>query len=141
MTLAQKNLRSLRIIHIAFLFAAVAYLAVPFLAPPSGSQPPPAAVVIGISVVGFSTWAAGIFIRTRMVQPAEDVLRNNPEDAAAVGRWRMGVILSLVFCESVVLFGLALRFVGASWNVCGVFYGVGIFFLLAWTPRLELPAA
>jgi F0F1-type ATP synthase membrane subunit c/vacuolar-type H+-ATPase subunit K len=139
MTLAERNLRSLRIIHIAFLFAAIAYLVVPFVATPKNQQPPPPAVVLGFAVLAFSMWAGAFLVRARLVQPASEVLRNNPEDAAAAGRWRMGVILSLVFCESVVLFGLALRFIGASWNVCGVFYGVGIFFLLAWIPRLELP--
>jgi hypothetical protein len=48
------------------------------------------------------------------------------------------VILSLVLSETTVLFGLALRFTGAPWNVCAVFYAAGIFLLLAWTPRLEL---
>ncbi len=139
MTLAQKNLQSLRIIHIAFLFAAVAYLAVPIMAPPHITEPPPAAFVIGISVVAFSTWAAGIFIRSRLVQPASEALRQNPEDAAAAGRWRTGVILSLIFSESIGLFGMTLRFMGGSWNLCGVFYAVGIFFLVLWTPRLELP--
>ena len=139
MTLAQKNLRSLRIIHIAFLFAAIAYLAVPILASPHIAEPPPVTFVIGISVVALSTLAAGVFIRSRLVQPAGEALRRDPEDAVAAGRWRTGVILSLVFCESVGLFGLALRFAGASWNVCEVFYGVGILFLVLWTPRLEFP--
>ncbi len=77
-------------------------------------------------------------MRSRLVQTASDVLRGNPDDRGAAARWRMGVILSLVFCETVVLLGLALRFMGESWNIRGAFYGVGIFFLLAWTPRLEL---
>ena len=139
MTLAERNFRSLRIIHIAFLFAAIAYLVVPFVAAPQSQQSPPAVMVISIGAMAFSTLAGAFFVRARLVQPANEMLRNNPEDASAAGRWRMGVILSLVFCESVVLFGLVLRFIGASWNVCGVFYGVGIFFLVAWTPRLEFP--
>jgi hypothetical protein len=49
------------------------------------------------------------------------------------------VILSLVFCESVILFGLALRVLGAGWNVAGVFYAVGIVLMLLWTPKLDLP--
>lgn len=98
-------------------------------------------MIVVFGVIALSTWMAGFFIRIRMVKPAEEALRSNPEDGAAAARWRMGVVLSLTFCETVLLFGFALKILGASWNVCGVFYGVGIFFLLLWAPRLELPPA
>lgn len=137
MTLAQRNLRSLQTVHAAFLFAAVAYLVVSYVAGPR-TQPQPLSFILGVGVVAISTCAGGIFIRSRFVQPASETLRSNPDDAAAVARWRTGTILSLVFSETVVLYGLALRFIGASWNICGIFYVVGIFLLLAWTPRLEL---
>lgn len=139
MTLAQRNLQSARLIHFALLFAAVAYTAIPFLIHPPTVQPPTTILILAFGVVSFSALAAGFFIRSRLVEPAREALRSNPEDAGAAGRWRTGVILSLVFAETVLLFGFALRILDASWNVCGVFYGVGIFFLLAWTPRLELP--
>jgi len=139
MTLAEKNLRSLRIIHFAYLFSAIACLAVPLIVQQISTQPPSFAMIIAFGVVGLSVWAGGIFFRARFVQPASESLRENPDDNAAAGRWRTGVIVSLSFCENLVLFGLVLRFSGASWNVCGVFYAVGIFFLLSWRPRLELP--
>ncbi len=43
-------------------------------------------------------------------------------------------------CNAVPLFGLLLKFLGASWNVAGPFFAVGILLMLVWTPRLELPS-
>jgi len=141
MTIAQKQLQSARLIHIAFVIAAVIYAGIPFLINPANPRPVAPVIVFAFGLVALSTWAAGFFIRSRMVMPAAEALRNHPEDASAAARWRSGVVLSLTLCESVLLFGFALKMIGASWNVCVIFYVVGFFFLLAWTPRLELPAA
>src|SRR5690242_2486967 len=128
-TTAQKSVKTVRIIHIAFLGAAIAYL---FLAlvysPPVGHSSPPRVVPLAMGIVSLSALGVAMFYRSRMVQPASEQLRNNPEDGIAIGRWRAGVILSLAFCESVVLLGLLLKLIGISWSVCGIFYAVGIFF-------------
>jgi len=141
MTLAQKTLQTGRLIHLALLFAAFAYLALPLLVGTPKTTVPPAPMIMAMGFVSVSTMGAAYFIRARLVQPASEKLAGNPEDAGAAGRWRTGVIISLALCESVALFGFLLRFMGGSWNICAVFYTVGIFFLLAWTPRLELPPA
>jgi hypothetical protein len=93
---------------------------------------------MAFAAISAGSIGAAFFIRMRLIQPAVVRLRENPEDGPAAGRWRAGVLFSLVLCETVVLFGLALRMMGVEWNVCGVFYAVGIFFLLAWTPKLGL---
>lgn len=141
MTIAQKNLQSARLVHIAFVFAAAIYVAIPFLIGPTHAQSATTPIILALGLVALSTGAAGLFLRGRMVKPAEEALRNNPEDGPAAARWRTGVVLSLTFAETVLLFGFALRMLGASWNICAIYYAVGIFFLLAWTPRLELPPA
>jgi nitrate/nitrite transporter NarK len=138
MTIAEKNLRSLRIIHIAFVFAAVAYAVVP-LPSRSGLHVHLTIMLFEYGTVALALGTASIFIRISVVQPAIAALRDNPEDGAAVGRWRAGILLSLVFSEALVLSGMMLRLVGASWNIYGVFYATGIFFLLVCKPRLELP--
>jgi hypothetical protein len=139
MTIAQKALQAVRIIHLACLGTAVAYLILPLVYAPASRQEFPPVFALALGILALSIMGAAVYFRTRTVQPASEVLRNNPEDQVAVSRWRGGVIFSLVFCESVVLLGVALRFIGVSWSVCGIFYAVGIFFLLAWRPRLELP--
>jgi hypothetical protein len=138
-TTAQKSLQAVRIIHIGFLGAAVAYLFLALAYFSAVRQASPAVVPLAMGIVSLSALGVAMFYRSRMVQPASEQLRNNPEDKIAIGRWRGGVIVSLVFCESVVLFGFLLKLIGNSWSVCGIFYAVGIFFMLAWWPRLELP--
>ncbi len=139
MTTAQKSLQAVRIIHLGFLGAAIAYLFLALAYAPTRSRQFPPVFALALGILSFSVLAIAIFFRSRMVHPVSEILRNDPEDKVAVSRWRSGVILSLVFCESVVLFGVALKFIGVSWNVCGMFYAAGISFMLAWWPRLELP--
>lgn len=139
MTLAEKNFRSLRIINVAFLLAALADLFVAFRVAPPVPQTPTNAFAIAIGLLAFSTLAGAFIAHTRLTQPASEALQNNPEDVAAAAQARRGTILSLVCCESVVLFGLVLKILGVPWNICGVFFAVGVFFMLAWRPRLELP--
>lgn len=48
------------------------------------------------------------------------------------------MILSFVFSETIILFGLALRILGVPWKLAGLFYAVGTLLLLACTPKLDL---
>jgi hypothetical protein len=136
---AQKNLRIARIAHIAFCFSAILYILVPLLVIRVPQGPAPREIVFALGVVAFASLGAALFFRARLVQPSSEKLVVSPDDAGAAKQWRAGVILSLVFCESVILFGLALRVLGAGWNVAGVFYAVGIVLMLLWTPKLDLP--
>lgn len=141
LSIAQKTLRIMRVIHGALLLAAVAYILLPLLGIHGAMNPPDSVIPMAFGVAALPPLGVALFYRRRLVQPASERLRANPDDAPAAARWRQGVLLSLVCCESVALLGLALSFIGTSWNVCAIFYAVGIFFLLAWTPRLELPPA
>jgi F0F1-type ATP synthase membrane subunit c/vacuolar-type H+-ATPase subunit K len=139
MTAAQKSLQSARIFHIALLVAAIAYIVLPLaiafdLRQNLGSVLPLAMGFTCVAILGVA-----MYLRKRMISPAEEILRSNPEDKSMALKWRNGVVISLVFCECIVLYGLVLRILGNSWSVCGIFYSVGIFFMLAWWPRLELP--
>ena len=138
MTTAEKTLRAMRLVHFALLFAAAVYLALPLALSRPMTTTHPLVVILAMGAVAFSGLAGAALLRARLVQPSAEALRANPQDLAALRRWRAGVMLSLMLCETTVLFGLALRFTGAPWNVCAVFYAAGIFLLLAWTPRLEL---
>lgn len=136
----QKALQVARVFHAAMLFAAIVYLVLPLVIRERPSEMPDAVIPAVVGAVALVTLGAAAFYRSRFVQPAAEALRRDADDNSAAGRWRSGVIVSLTFCESVVLFGLALRFLGVPWKYSGVYYGVGILFLLAWTPRLELPS-
>lgn len=139
MSAAQTKLRSARIIHAVFLLAAIGYVIVPLRLVSVESQSPPLVFSIAFGFTAATTLGFAVFFRLRLMQPASEALRNNPEDTAAPQKWVRGAIISFVCCESVVLFGLSLRIIGVPWNISGIFYAVGILFLLAWAPKLELP--
>ena len=138
MTTTEKTLRAIRLVHFALLFGAAVYLALPLAVSRPMTTTPPLVVILAMGALAFSGLAGAALLRARLVQPSAEALRANSQDLAALRRWRAGVILSLALCETTVLFGFALRFTGAPWNVCAVFYAAGIFLLLAWKPRLEL---
>jgi len=138
-SIAQKALKIARVLHAALLLAAVAYIILPLLVVSRSIKPPDSLVPLALGVAMLPPLGVAAYYRARVVKPASQALRANPNDSAAAGRWRQGVLVSLVCCESIVLFGLALRLIGVPWNLCTIFYTLGIFLMLAWTPKLELP--
>jgi hypothetical protein len=46
-----------------------------------------------------------------------------------------GNLVSFAFAESVMLFGVVLKFLGERWSVASLFFGVGLLLLLLWSPR------
>jgi hypothetical protein len=139
MSTAQKRLKGVRIIHAVFLLAAIGYVILPLRMIRVESQPPPAVFALAIGFTAATVLGFAVFFRMRLMQAASEALRSNPEDTVALEQWMRGTIISFVCCESVVLFGLSLRITGVPWNICGIFYAVGILFLLTWTPKLDLP--
>jgi hypothetical protein len=139
MSAAQKNLRSVRIIHAVFLLTAILYVVIPLKLIRVDSQAPPTVFLAAFGFTAATVLGFAAFFRLRLVQAASEALKDNAEDTAALQKWVRGTIISFVCCESVVLFGLSLRITGVPWNICGIFYAVGILFLLAWTPKLDLP--
>jgi hypothetical protein len=138
MTPAQNTLRNVRVVHITFLATCFLYIVVlNVLHLPKRSV---AAEIQGSFVLlACAEIGVAFFLRRRTLAPAEDMLRTNPNDITALGKWRVGNALSFVFAESIMVLGFALKFLGASWRISGIFFAVGILLLLLWTPRLEVP--
>jgi len=138
-SLARKTLKEIRIIHGVFLLSTLLYIAVPIFAFKGRPRALPPIFPLGLGIVALGNLGIASYLRSCQLTPSSEALRNNQEDAAAAKQWRSGTIVSLVFCETIILFGLALRIKGVPWSVCGIFYAVGILFMLAWTPKLDLP--
>jgi hypothetical protein len=98
------------------------------------------AVLIGISLC--VCWDIGIafFFRATKLAPASEALRTNPNDPAALMRWRAQSTVSFCFAETVVLMGFVVKFLGAGWSIVGIFFAVGTVLMLLWAPRLDVPA-
>ena len=138
MNLAQKSLQGARIIHGAMLFAALAYVVVALYLESPAKGAVPSTVVGGLGIGAFSLLIVAVFFRTKFVQPGAEKLRANGDDETGAKLWRTGTIVSLVFAESIVMFGLVVKMIGASWNASGIFYVAGILALVAWWPKLDL---
>lgn len=98
----------------------------------------PKAIITALAIAAVLNVAIALFVRSRYISSGEDALGGNPEDAEALAKWRAGQITSFALAESVMLFGIALKFLGAEWKIAGPFFVVGLVLLLVWFPRLDV---
>jgi len=139
MTSIKKALRVARVLHVALIVMVVIEFDVSYRLAPIQNQISPI-IVYAITFVCLNDVGVAAFLRRRMIKPSEESLRSNPNDETALKKWRAGVIVSLGMASTIVLFGVLLRLMGATWNVASWFFIVGILLLLAWTPRLDVSA-
>jgi len=139
MSKMQMTLRNVRIIHGVILVSVLLYMLVIFQVHPREGYLSPA-MPGAFAVFCATEIAVALFLRSRLLPPCMEILRSNPGDPQALGRWRTGNIISFVFAETVALFGFALKFLGTSWFVAGPFFAAALFLLLIWTPRIDLPS-
>ena len=135
---AQISLKSMRIIHLCFLLTVVLYLWVPSMMAHGQRSEVPVLFVAIFGMLAVTSVAASLFFQSKLVRPAAEQLQRDPNDKGATARWRAGVILSLVFGETVILCGLIMRILGVPWSIAGIFYGVGALLLIWFKPKLEL---
>jgi hypothetical protein len=139
MTSIKKTLRAARVLHVALLVMVAIDLDVSYRLAPIQNQIS-SVMIYAITFVCLNDIGVAAFLRSRMIRPSEESLRSNPNDKSALKKWRTGVILSLVMASTIVLFGLVLKCLGATWNVASWFFIAGFLLLLAWTPRLNVSA-
>jgi hypothetical protein len=140
MTPIQRTLRTARLVHIGLLLWVLFALDAGYRVKPFQNQISPIMVYAITFVCLNDIGLAGVY-RSRFVKRSEDSLRSKPFDESALKKWRQGVLTSLVMAYSIVLFGLLLKLMGATWNVAGWFFVAGALLLLAWTPRLNVSVA
>ena len=128
------SLRLLRIIQMVLLTSVVLYAVVGELAGPQEARDVKQMRLILIALAGALLLAMGA-IRQRMISPAQQILRSQPEDALALARWRAGNIVTFALAEAVALYGLVLRMLGAKLLQALPFYAAGAVLMLVFTPR------
>jgi len=94
-----------------------------------------------LAAVAVTDVMVGIAVRKKRVDAPMEVLRREPENGGALTQWRAGNIFSFAQAETVTLFGVALKFLGANWSVAGIFFFLGLVLMLLWTPRLDVASA
>jgi len=89
--------------------------------------------------MGLCVWSvSGAFrLRSRLLRRSKEKLMNNAADAKAAKQWEAGQVISLAMAEGVAFWGLVIRMVfhGTLWQA-SIFYVMGVFLLLYWTPRM-----
>lgn len=132
-------LRSMRTIQGVYLLAALLYIVAAYEAR-APVRELGLAIPLAFGVCALSDIAIAIFFRANWVTPSESVLQRHPGDANALDRWQKGVLVSLTLAESLGLFGLVLKLLGANWTIAGLFIAVAIGLLVAWRPTLSAAA-
>jgi hypothetical protein len=86
--------------------------------------------LVALTTVGmiFAVWRL-------FVLRSEATLATQPEDTAALNRWRSGYIITYALSEAVALFGLMLRILGFTLSEVAPFYVVGFVLILFFSPR------
>jgi hypothetical protein len=130
-----RHFRTLRLIFGAMLTVAVLYTAVPELLKLNGSESLNQTVYVMVAVLAALSAVAVFPVRQLMVDRGWKMLEASPGDASALFRWFRGYIFLFALYESIVLYGMVLRFVGATVSQAVPFYVVGIVLLLWSAPR------
>lgn len=128
------SLRLLRIIQMALLVSVAFYIAVAEKVGPQEARDVRQLQIL-LALFAGSVVVTLLFFRWRALRPAEEVLRMQPEDAVALRRWRKANLVTLVCAEAVVLYGMALRFMGGTLSQAAPFYAAGVLLMLVFTPR------
>jgi hypothetical protein len=127
-------LRTARLIQVAMLFSIALYVVVgekvALHAPTPNST-----LFYAISFVSISTVGVIFVVRRTLVMPSEGVLRERPDDAVSLTRWKSGYIVTFALCETLALFGLVLRLMGFTLFQVWPFYLGGFALMLFFAPR------
>jgi len=125
----------LRIIHAAFVFSWLTFVLVAIYILHPVDKLTGMTVPLAVGVAALSSISVAQTLRQKLViAPAEELARQ-PDNAPLLQRWRSGNIVQFAFAESVTLFGLVLRLLGANWPVAAPFFAVGLLMLLLNAPR------
>jgi hypothetical protein len=132
----ETTLRYLRLIHGFLLFSMCIYMGLGQIFVPHEQREIKPAFMIVMVVVSLATACIVLFIRAQRILPAMETLRARPDDAASAARWRIASVFGYALTESVMLYGFALRVMGASLALAVPFYiGAVLLMVLLWPRR------
>jgi len=126
-------LRTLKIIWGALLAAVLAYACLCSIAKVHSA--PNRFLLVPFGVVALLEVAVLFFLRQRVLGSATAVLGSQPDDPAALAKWRAGNIISWAFGASIGLYGVVLRYTGFSFREVIPFLIAGFCLILFLAPR------
>jgi len=129
----QAALRTVRLIHIAMLASIGMYVVIGETVRSHYAAHP--TVLYALSFASISVVGALLVVRRTLVVQSELQLREKPEDAALLSRWRAGHIITYALCETLALFGLVLRLLSFTISQTWPYYAGGFVLMLLFWPR------
>jgi hypothetical protein len=127
--------RAVQIIRIALLVSILLYVLIGERMGPITAAAPNRNLYFLLTLVALTTVGMIFAVWRLFVLRSEATLAAQPEDRAALKRWRSGYIISYSLCEVVALFGLLLRILGFALSEVAPFYLVGFVLILLFSPR------
>lgn len=79
--------------------------------------------------------ASGFVLREKFLNQSEE-LRGDPHKA--LSRWKAAHFIGFSCAMSLTIFGVALKLLGASWRVPGIYFAASLGLLVLWRPRPNL---
>jgi hypothetical protein len=122
-------------IELVFLSYILAWFCFLFMAHEMSSPPRDVSqpVLVGFVFAAVCFLAAGFVMRKKLLAQSAETL---PGDLVkSLSLWRGAHFIGFNNAISIAILGVALKFLGANWIVCGIFFGLSLGFLLLWRPR------
>lgn len=131
----ENTVRFLRVVHVALLVSVVLYGLVLRAAPAHEQRAVDPSLLIALYMLSVVMIAVGLAVRAKFIRSAFEILRTKPDDAAALVHWRKADMVSAVLAEAIVLYGVAIHFLGGSIRQVAPFFVCGAIVMLVWWPH------
>lgn len=132
--LVNDALKIVRLVHAAMLGGIIVEALAAELAHPAPGAVNPsisyALATLSVAIVG-----SVFVVRKTLALPSAKALAEHGDDAIAQQQWKMGHLLTYALCQGLGIFGVVLRFLGASFQDSLPFYISGFIMLFFFAPR------
>jgi hypothetical protein len=129
-----RALRLVRMIQFVLIFSVLIYVVVGESIGPKEARDV-RMIYIAFGVLTLIQTGFIFLMRSTLIEKATAALRLDAGDSLTLGRWQALMVVTLAMSESVALYGLVVRVLGASLKEASIFYGAGILLLFLCSPR------
>jgi hypothetical protein len=94
--------------------------------------------LVFVAFAGAAVYAitAGFVMRKKFFARSAEALSSDP--GKAFNQWKAANFIGFTSAMNPTIFGVALKFIGASWLVPGILFAVSLGLLVLWRPRSDL---
>jgi hypothetical protein len=89
-------------------------------------------VLVAFALAAFYAVVVGFVMRKKFFRQSTEALPGDLRKALAL--WSAAHVIGFSCAMSISIFGVALKFLGSSWFMPGIFFGLSLGFLLLWRP-------